>query len=200
MSYLSTFEGQEDAPLAWLLSNDCVADTPGMRLKVYILSEADSLTKLNEMFNLGGRLKDAHITASFEGIRELWYHLFGLSGSDLTANDKVYVDKMKCVFVYEMRSTHGSEPDLDVKLHIPMWQLDKSDGQLSEVMASWFESHGHPDLAARYKSDLNKAFPKHGITENMGVGTHTWMSITHTPKTGLYMTMYLSPKLPEVYY
>ena len=42
--------------------------------------------------------------------------------------------------------------------------------------------------------------PKHGITENVGVGTHTWMSITHTPKTGLYMTMYLSPKLPEVYY
>lgn len=64
---------------------------------------------------------------------------------------------MKCVFVYEMRSTHGSEPDLDVKFHIPMWQLGKSDGQLSEVMASWFESHGHPDLAARYKSDLNKA-------------------------------------------
>jgi hypothetical protein len=42
--------------------------------------------------------------------------------------------------------------------------------------------------------------PKHDITENIGVGTYTWMSITHTPKTGLYMTMYLSPKLPEVYY
>ena len=42
--------------------------------------------------------------------------------------------------------------------------------------------------------------PRHGLTENKGVGTHTWMSITHTPKTGLYMTMYLSPKLPEVYY
>ncbi|KAL8942497.1 MAG: hypothetical protein Q9216_001641 [Gyalolechia sp. 2 TL-2023] len=199
-SYLSTFEGQEDAPLAWLLSNDCVADTPGMRLKVYVLSEADSLTKLNDMYNLGGRLKGSHIAASLEGIRDLWYHLFGLSGSDATAKDKVCVDKMKCVFVYEMRSTHGSEPDLDVKLHIPMWQLGKSDGELSEMMASWFESHGHPNFAARYQSDLNKAFPKHGVTENKGVGTHTWMSVTHTPKTGLYMTMYLSPKLPEVYY
>jgi DMATS type aromatic prenyltransferase len=157
MSYLSTFEGQEDAPLAWLLSNDCVADTPGMRLKVYVLSEADSLTKLNEMYHLCSRLKGAHIAASLEGIRELWYHLFGLDGSDPTANDKVCVDKMKCVFVYEMRSTHGSEPDLDVKLHLPMWQLGKSDGQLSEMMASWFESHGHPEFAARYKSDLNKA-------------------------------------------
>lgn len=157
MSYLSTFEGQEDAPLACLLSNDCVAITPGTRLKVYIISEADSLTKINEMYHLGGRLKGAHIATSLEGIRELWYHLFGLEGSDPTANDKVCVDKMKCVFVYEMRSTYGSEPDLDVKLHIPMWQLGKSDGQLSEMMASWFESHGHLDFAARYKSDLNKA-------------------------------------------
>jgi DMATS type aromatic prenyltransferase len=157
MSYLSTFEGQEDAPLALLLANDCVADTPGMRLKVYILSEADSFTKLNEMYSLGGRLKGAHIAASLESIRKFWYHLFDLGGSGPTANDKVCVNKMKCVFVYEMRSTHGSEPDLDVKLHIPMWQLGKSDRQLSEMMASWFESHGHPDLAARYKSDLNKA-------------------------------------------
>ncbi|KAF7505274.1 hypothetical protein GJ744_001061 [Endocarpon pusillum] len=199
MSYLSTFEGQQDEPVAWFLSNDCIADTPGMRLKVYILAEADSLTKLNEVYTLGGRLKGAHITASLEGIRELWYHLFGLSGSDQTSNDKVCIDKMKCVFVYEMRSTHGSEPDINVKIDIPMWQLGKSDGQLSEMMASWFERHGHPDFAARYKSDLNKAFPKHGITENKGVGTHTFMSIKHTPKTGLYMAMYLSPKILEVY-
>lgn len=157
MSYLSTFEGREDAPLPALLSNDCVADTPGMRLKVYILAEADSLTKLKDMYTLGGRLKGANIAASLEGIRELWYHLFGLSSSDLSANDKVCVDKMRCIFVYEMRSTHGSEPELDVKLHIPMWELGKSDGEISELMASWFESHGHPDLAARYKSDLNRA-------------------------------------------
>ena len=70
MSYLSTFEGQEDAPLAWLLFNDCVADTPGARLKVY-LSEADSLTQLNEIYNLGGRLEGVRIAASLEGIREL---------------------------------------------------------------------------------------------------------------------------------
>ena len=41
--------------------------------------------------------------------------------------------------------------------------------------------------------------PKHGIT-GKSVGTHTYISITHTPKTGLYMTMYLSPKLPEFHF
>ena len=29
MSYLSTFEGQKDAPLTWILFDDCVSDTSG---------------------------------------------------------------------------------------------------------------------------------------------------------------------------
>ena len=155
MSYLATFEGQQpetDAPLPWLLANDCVVDTPGLRLKEYILADAASLAQLHDVYTLGGRLTGAHIAASFDGIRELWYHLFGL-----VDDQKLCVEKMKCVFVYEMRSTRGAEPALDVKLHLPMWQLGKSDGELGELMAAWFERHGHQELAARYKADLDTA-------------------------------------------
>lgn len=28
---------------------------------------------------------------------------------------------------------------------------------------------------------------------------HTWVSLTHTPKTGLYMTMYYTPKITQFY-
>lgn len=40
------------------------------------------------------------------------------------------------------------------------------------------------------KHDLTGAYP----------GSHTWISITWTPKNGLYMTMYYTPKVPELYY
>ncbi|KAI1497646.1 aromatic prenyltransferase [Biscogniauxia marginata] len=198
-SYLSTYARQDDEPQVGLLSNDCVTDAAGSRLKVYFRSSVDTLAKAKDMYHLGGRLRGANIAAGLKGISDFWYHLFGLDSSDTTADDKVCVGEHKCIFVYEMRSTQSSEPDIDVKFHIPMWQLGKTDGQISELLASWFESHGHPDLAARYKSDLDTAFPKHSITEK-GVGTHTYISITHTPKTGLYMTMYYSPKLPEFYF
>nr|QJQ82456.1 BisB [Biscogniauxia sp.] len=198
-SYLSTYEKQEDEPQVGLLSNDCVAETPGSRLKVYFRSSVDTLARAKDMYHLGGRLKGDNMAAGLKGISDFWYHLFGLDSSDPTADDKVCVGWHKCIFVYEMRSTQGSEPDIDVKFHIPMWQLGKTDGQISELLASWFEKHGHADLAARYKSDLDTAFPKSGITGD-GVGTHTYISITHTPKTGLYMTMYYSPKLPEFYF
>ena len=156
-SYLSTFGRQEDAPQIGLLSNDCVADTAGSRLKVYFRSSADTLAKVKDMYHLGGRLKGANIAASLKGISDFWYHLFGLDRSDPAAENKVCVGEHKCIFVYEMRSTQCSEPDIDVKFHIPMWQLGKTDRQISELLASWFENHGHPDLATRYKSDLDAA-------------------------------------------
>lgn len=156
-SYLSTFDPPESAPQMGLLSNDCLADTPGMRLKAYFRSSADTLNKARAMYNLGGRLKGTSMDASLKGISEFWYHLMGLDSSYPASDDKVCVGEHKCIFVYEMRSTEGPEPDIDVKFHIPMWQLGMTDGQLSEKLASWFETHDHAGLAARYKSDLNTA-------------------------------------------
>lgn len=156
-SYLSTFTRQEDAPQIGLLANDCVSDTAGSRLKIYFRSQADTLNKAKDMYHLSGSLKGANIAAGLKGISDFWYHLFGLDSSDPAAADKACIGEHKCIFVYEMRSTQGSEPDIDVKFHIPMWQLGKTDNEVSELLASWFESHGHPDLAARYQSDLKTA-------------------------------------------
>lgn len=71
ISYLSTFEEQENASLIWLLFNNCVTDTLEIRFKVYILAETISLIKLNEMYNLSDRLKGVHIIISLKRIREL---------------------------------------------------------------------------------------------------------------------------------
>jgi hypothetical protein len=78
-----------DAPQIIMLSNDCVADTPGSRLKVYFLSSADTLAKFKDMYHLGGRLNGPKIDASLENISEFWYHLFVLDPSDPASDDKV---------------------------------------------------------------------------------------------------------------
>ncbi|KAJ8108563.1 hypothetical protein OPT61_g8088 [Boeremia exigua] len=156
-SYLSTFTRPEDAPQMVLLSNDCVVDTPDSRLKVYFRCSTDTLNKVKDVFHLGGLLKGSNIAVSLKAISELWCHLFGLDSSDPAAADKVCIGEHKCHFVYEMRPDKSSEPDMDVKFHIPMWQLGKTDTEISDLLASWFASHGHSDLAARYQSDLKAA-------------------------------------------
>jgi hypothetical protein len=42
--------------------------------------------------------------------------------------------------------------------------------------------------------------PKHDLGASSGGLTHTWISLTYTAKTGLYMTMYYTPKLPEFWF
>jgi hypothetical protein len=80
-----------------------------------------------------------------------------------------------------MRSTQGSEPDIDVKFHITMWLIGKTDGQISDLLASWFEKHRQFDLAARYKSDLVTAL---------------YVPLLSTTYSSFYVLSKLSPKLP----
>nr|UQE90685.1 prenyltransferase PT1 [Periconia sp.] len=199
--YLESFPSEE-APKIVLLSNDCVADSPAARMKVYLHTSVDTLAKAKDMFHLGGRLSGTAITAGLQALDEFWHHLFGFSKSDPDAQHKMVMPGHKCLFVFEMRPTQEGEqdatPDIEVKVHLPMWDIGKTDAEISELLASWFQAHGHRDLAERYQADLDAAFPKHNIKTSSG--THTFLSLTYTHKTGLYMTMYYTTKFPELYY
>ncbi|GAP88223.2 putative 7-dimethylallyltryptophan synthase [Rosellinia necatrix] len=195
------------APEIALLSNDCVVADAASRIKVYVRSEADTLAKARDMFHLGGRLRGPVVAECLAAIRDFWYHLFGLDSADPGADDKVVLGGHGCVLVYEMRptplpladgATAAVAPDIEVKLHIPVWELGKTDAEIGELMAAWFHAHGHPELAASYQSDLAATFPKHPLST--AGGTHTFISLTYTPKTGLYMTTYYTTKLPELYF
>lgn len=199
--YLESF-GSEEAPQVVLLSNDCVPDSPTCRNKVYVHAAIGSLAHAKDMFSLGGRLTGPLVAKGLEAVAGLWYHLFDLDASDPNAESTVvWEDGRKFLCVYEMKPTPEGEAvtDMEVKLHLPGWRLGKTDQKVGERLSSWFEKHGHADLAARYQPDLASAFPKHTMDSSYP-GTHTWISITWTPKTGLYMTMYYTPKIPELYY
>ncbi|ORY71068.1 aromatic prenyltransferase [Pseudomassariella vexata] len=192
-----------ETPEIVLLSNDCVADARS-RIKVYVHSEADTLAKARHMFHLGGRLKGSAMVAGLKAVDDFWHHLFGLSRSDPDADDKVVLSGHKCLLVYEMRPTSQEgaaaevSPDIEVKLHIPTWELGKTDTEIGALMSSWFQANGHPELAARYQPDLAATFPKHQLSTTGG--THTFISLTYTHKTGLYMTTYYTTRLPEMHF
>jgi DMATS type aromatic prenyltransferase len=205
--YLGSFAsaGAEagQAPQVVLLSNDCVADSPSCRFKVYVQAAVSSLAHALDMFSLGGRLSGQATAEGLAAVRELWCHLFGLDSSDPQAADVVVMSAgRQLLCVYEMRPAQGPRdaPDIEVKLHIPSWRMGKTDAELGARLAAWFDRHGAHELAARYLRDLELAFPRHGIESGRSRGTHTCISITWTAKTGLYMTMYYTPKLPEFHF
>nr|BDX35609.1 DMATS-type prenyltransferase StrI [Stachybotrys sp.] len=194
--YLNT-RTEEKPPQPFLVAIDC-DDNPRSRVKVYLNeTSVDTLNKAKEIFSLGGKLNSPTIKKSLEAIDEWWYHIFALEpGSQ--SDDKKVLFGPTAVYAFELRpSEEGqNEVEMEVKLHLPLWVLEQTDAQLSNRLSAWFKAHNHEVFADRYLPDLEYAFPKNSLNES--AGTHTWVSITYTPKTGLYMTMYYTPRLPEV--
>jgi DMATS type aromatic prenyltransferase len=159
-SYLSSF-APEDEPMVALLSNDCIPDSAASRAKVYVHPTVPgTLAAARDMFQMGGRLTGPATKAGLKAISELWCLLFGLDITDPTSEHKaVLPDGRKFLAVYEMRPTQEgedsqAEPDIEVKLHIPGWRLDKTDTQVCGLLEKWFRTHGHHELADRYQADL----------------------------------------------
>ncbi|RWA08746.1 hypothetical protein EKO27_g6370 [Xylaria grammica] len=159
--YLESFP-LDKAPQVVLLSNDCVADSPACRNKVYVHASVGTLAHAKSMFHLGGRLSGETIAAGLRSVHDLWCHLFNLDSTDPDSENVVALaDGRLFLCVYEMRPTKGGDVsggvDMEVKLHIPGWRLGKSDTEMSEMMRSWFRSHGDREFAARYEPDLASA-------------------------------------------
>ena len=158
--YLDPFGGAPEEPHIFMLSNDCVADSPASRVKAYVSAPVTTLAKAREVFSLGGRLFGPVIEACLSAVSAFWRHVFGLSSSEPCLDDKVVLDAgSRCVFVFEMRpkGKHQKEPDIEVKMHVPGSWLGKTDALVCDSLSAWFQSHGHPGLAARYQSDLVSA-------------------------------------------
>lgn len=49
-----------------------------------------------------------------------------------------------------------------------------------------------------YTADTYYCSPRTDLN-TPGELAHTWVSLTHTPKTGLYMSMYYTPKITQFY-
>jgi DMATS type aromatic prenyltransferase len=198
--YLESFK-QGPAPMVVLLSNDCVPDSQSSRLKVYVFSGANTLSHARDMFNLGGRLSGTATEEGLRAIEDFWCHLFGLDQNEPASADQVVLpDAAHFICVYEVRPTPGpgDAPNIEVKLHLPSWHMDKTDAERSELLSAWFERHGAHGLASRYKQDLELAFPRSNSGRDRA--THTWISVTWTEKSGLYMTMYYSPEIPKFHF
>ncbi|ROW12011.1 hypothetical protein VPNG_05200 [Cytospora leucostoma] len=190
-----------DGPQIFLLSNDCVADSPASRIKVYVTAPITTLRAAMDAFSLGGTLSGSAIEAGLNAIHLLWCHIFGIDNSSTDIEDKeVLPAGSRCVFVYEMRPTGPGQQgtDMEVKMHMPGSWFGQTDTKVGEALAAWFQKHGHSEFAARYQSDLTSAFPKIDLDTPRELA-HTWISLTHTPKTGLYMTMYYTPKITQFY-
>ena len=156
-SYLESLPA-EQTPQPFLVAVDC-DDNPRSRIKVYLNNTSvDTLARAKDMFQLGGRLSSPNMRECIKAIEAWWRHIFDLEGPG--ADDKkVLFGQLCCVFAFEMRPTPQGQddPDMEVKLHLPLWVLGKTDAQIGDRLGDWFRSHNHNGFSERYLRDLEYA-------------------------------------------
>ncbi|KAK7745572.1 hypothetical protein SLS53_003072 [Cytospora paraplurivora] len=157
--YLASYSAAEQ-PQVFLLANDCVVDSPASRLKVYVSTPITTLAAASKAITLKGRLSGPAIEPVVNAVEEFWEHLFGLSSTDAVTQDReVLPPDSRGVLVYEIRPTiaGSKDADVEVKLHMPPSWLGNTDAEVCKVLSSWFEKHGHPELASSYQQKLVSA-------------------------------------------
>lgn len=147
-NYLESFPADE-SPVIEMVAIDCI-DSPSSRIKIYLRTSVNTLTKAKYAFSLGGRLSGETIEEGIKALDELWPILFRLEGVDIE-NVKVFPDGSYCGNAIEMKPGHA-EPE--IKLHMPVRKIDGTDAQICESLQTWFKQRGHGEFARTYKKDL----------------------------------------------
>ncbi|KAI1123021.1 aromatic prenyltransferase [Nemania abortiva] len=187
--YLASFD-QGNAPGVAIVAIDCF-DSPEARLKIYLETTANTLMKVKGLYSLGGRLSSSEIDQGLCTLGQLWEVLFKLSPGDQETAD-IFGSGPYCGISFEMKPG-GSVPE--PKVYIPS-RLVASDAQHCETLATWFAMRGHYELAKVYEERLRAAFPLQKMDESWGM--HSFISFAYTSKSGAYMSMYYTTRIPEI--
>ncbi|KAK0622782.1 aromatic prenyltransferase [Immersiella caudata] len=167
---------------------DCI-DSLDARIKVYLRTNVNTLSRAKHVLTLGGRLSGVSVAKGLEALSELWPILFRLGEEVDVETVEVFPDGSYCGCAVEMKA--GSMPE--TKLHIPVRKIVGTDAQICQSLASWFQKRGHGRFATTYRKDLAHVFPDHDLDGSRG--THTFVSFSFSERSGVYMTMYYSTRV-----
>ena len=153
-SFGSHVTNRDQAPVIEMVAIDCV-DSPNSRIKMYLRTACNTLTRVKDQYTLGGRLDGEVIEAGLEALNELWPILFRLedTGTDFE-NTEVFPKGNYCGCAIEMKPGHRIPV---TKIHIPVRKIDGTDAQLAKSLSHWFKKRGNSTFADTYIKDLASA-------------------------------------------
>jgi tryptophan 7-dimethylallyltransferase len=139
----------DQAPHIEMLAVDCI-DSPKHRVKIYLRTNVNTLAKARHAYTLAGSLAGPAVETALAALNEFWPIIFRLEEKDI---DDVMVlpEGSGCGYAIEMRPG-VAEPE--VKIHIPVRKIERTDEQLCDSLAAWFGRRGRSDLASIYLDSL----------------------------------------------
>jgi DMATS type aromatic prenyltransferase len=122
------------------------------RVKVYVRTQASSLSAIIDLMTLGGELSDASVLSAVATVRHLWHLLFS------EADESVSIPCLRpghfsngFVVYFEMRLNRSTP---STKAYIPVRHYCCDDAVISQAMAQYYREIGLCSVGDRYVSDI----------------------------------------------
>ncbi|PWY86949.1 reverse prenyltransferase [Aspergillus heteromorphus CBS 117.55] len=147
-------------------------DAAHARVKVYGVQTDLSLRKVEEVWTMGGRLKDPVTLCGLGLVRRLW----GMLEGDGLGDGSIFM------WNYEIRPGCGTPIQ---KVYLPL--LGKNDLFVAKALAKFFHSLGWTDKARAYVDNVRYLFQSARL--------HVWVSLAYSEKSGAYMSVYYHSSL-----
>ncbi|KAF9893890.1 hypothetical protein FE257_010060 [Aspergillus nanangensis] len=172
LDYMEAFNGDIPVPFfSWDL-----IDPTESRLKLYGIAWQWSFAKVEEVCTLGGKLTGPSTRRSIDLLRQLWGILKLGEGNPpsmgFTWNYEIFPGQL--------------QPNVRVYFAI----CDRSDEEIAQAVAKWFELLGWHETAKEYPEMLRYLQPNRDLKKTNTA--HTWLSITVSEK-GVYTSLYYHP-------
>jgi DMATS type aromatic prenyltransferase len=152
-SYLDSFAATPELmPRTIIWAIDCI-EGPDSRIKSYIATAADTLSKVKELYTLGGRVSGPEADAGLRALTDLWPILFGLESTADMDDKAVFPAGLGACACIELKADRAVP---EVKLQLPIYPLGIKARELSSRLSTWFRQRGHGEFADKYASDLEE--------------------------------------------
>ena len=136
---------------------DCV-DPCASRIKVYIRGKHVSLAAAKDMFTLGGRLRDEHITRALGFMEELWRLVLSIPAEaqdeeELSPSNPSSAGHRTGGLLFNFELKPGN-PYPVPKLYIPVRHYARSDIDVAKGLATFFRRQGWYKYADSYVKNV----------------------------------------------
>jgi len=187
IQYLATLPEHYQAKTE-IVAIDCVQPSQN-RAKVYVRTQASSLSSIIDLMTLGGELSDASVLSAVATVRHLWHLLFS------EADESVSIPCLRpghfsngFVVYFEMRLNRSTP---STKAYIPVRHYCRDDAVISQAMAQYYREIGLCSVGDRYVSDIQHLCPHRDLSARTGVQAYIGCA---AKKGGSQVSVYLSPE------
>jgi DMATS type aromatic prenyltransferase len=142
----------ETAPKLEFIAIDLVAPRDS-RIKIYYRTPITAFNKVINIYTLGGRLNGPSVLAGIEVLKGLWPLVLNLPDDYPLDQELPFVPHRTTgtCFNFEIRP---NDPNPQPKVYIPVRHYSKSDLEIAQSLAIFFEQQGWKDLAKSYVKDF----------------------------------------------